>query len=163
LQDAELRYRFIYNAFPTLTEEEVIGKTDMEILSGVGIMEVVEFKKEVMRKGWPEKREFTFNTDLFGEKTFLIALEPVMNKSGQSIGLNYISVDISDQVDKREQLMCLREEGAVQKAMETELNRTIHITGICIFMCHCCCVLYETTFSFVENFSWIATLQMRSA
>jgi hypothetical protein len=135
----------------------------MEILSGVGIMEVVEFKKEVMRKGWPEKREFTFNTDLFGEKTFLIALEPVMNKSGQSIGLNYISVDISDQVDKREQLMCLREEGAVQKAMETELNRTIHITGICIFMCHCCCVLYETTFSFVENFSWIATLQMRSA
>jgi len=135
----------------------------MEILSGVGIMEVVEFKKEVMRKGWPEKREFTFNTDLFGEKTFLIALEPVMNKSGQSIGLNYISVDISDQVDKREQLMCLREEGAVQKAMETELNRTIHITGICIFVCHCCCVLYETTFSFVENFSWIATLQMRSA
>jgi hypothetical protein len=135
----------------------------MEILSGVGIMEVVEFKKEVMRKGWPEKREFTFNTDLFGEKTFLIALEPVMNKSGQPIGLNYISVDISDQVDKREQLMCLREEGAVQKAMETELNRTIHITGICIFMCHRCCVLYETTFSFVENFSWIATLQMRSA
>ncbi len=134
----------------------------MEILSGVGIMEVVEFKKEVMRKGWPEKREFTFNTDLFGEKTFLIALEPVMNKSGQSIGLNYISVDISDQVDKREQLMCLREEGAVQKAMETELNRTIHITGICIFMCRCC-VLDETTFSFVENFSWIATLQMRSA
>jgi signal transduction histidine kinase len=127
-QDAELRYRFIYNAFPTLTEEEVIGKTDMEILSGVGIMEVVEFKKEVMRKGWPEKREFTFNTDLFGEKTFLIALEPVMNKLGQPIGLNYISVDISDQVDKREQLMCLREEGAVQKAMETELNRTIHIT-----------------------------------
>jgi hypothetical protein len=135
----------------------------MEILSGVGIMEVVEFKKEVMRKGWPEKREFTFNTDLFGEKTFLIALEPVMNKSGQPIGLNYVSVDISDQVDKREQLMCLREEGAVQKAMETELNRTIHITGICIFMCHCCRVLYETTFLFVGNFSWIATLQMRPA
>jgi hypothetical protein len=135
-QDVDLRYRFIYNAFPTLTEEDVIGKTDMEILDGGGMLELVEFKKEVMRKGWPEKREFTFNTDLFGEKTFLIALEPVMNKSGQPIGLNYVSVDISEQVVKRERLMCLREEVAVQKAMETELNRTIHITGVHLH-CHC--------------------------
>ncbi len=114
----------------------MIGKTDMEILDGGGMLELVEFKKEVMRKGWPEKREFTFNTDMFGEKTFLIALEPVMNKLGQPLGLNYVSVDISEQVVKREQLMCLREEVAVQKAMETELNRTIHITGVHLH-CHC--------------------------
>lgn len=33
------------------------------------------------------------------------------------------------QVRKREKMAKLREEIAVQKAKETELNRTIHITG----------------------------------
>lgn len=33
------------------------------------------------------------------------------------------------QVRKREKMMKIREEIAVQKAKETELNKTIHITG----------------------------------
>ncbi|XP_024390977.1 histidine kinase 5 isoform X2 [Physcomitrium patens] len=127
-QDSDLRYRFIYNAFPTLSEEEVIGKTDIEIYSGSGVAELMDFKREVMRKGWPEKREISFNTDLFGEKTFLIAVEPVLSRSGEAMGLNYIAMDISEQVDKRERISRLREEVAVQKAMEAELHKTIHIT-----------------------------------
>lgn len=45
------------------------------------------------------------------------------------------------QVRKRERMAKLREEIAVQKAKETELNKTIHITGsfahymlLCIYM-----------------------------
>jgi hypothetical protein len=33
------------------------------------------------------------------------------------------------QADKRDRLVQLREQVAVQKTMETELNKTIHITG----------------------------------
>lgn len=36
---------------------------------------------------------------------------------------------IVQQVRKREKMAKLREEIAVQKAKETELNKTIHITG----------------------------------
>lgn len=36
---------------------------------------------------------------------------------------------ILQQVRKREKMAKLREEIAVQKAKETELNKTIHITG----------------------------------
>ncbi|XP_022731224.1 histidine kinase 5-like [Durio zibethinus] len=127
-QDKELRYRFIYNHFPSLQEEDILGKTDVEIFTGSGVKESQDFKKEVMEKGLPAKREITFETELFGSKTFLIYVEPVFSKSGETIGINYMGMDITDQVRKREKMAKLREEIAVQKAKETELNKTIHIT-----------------------------------
>ncbi|KMS99389.1 hypothetical protein BVRB_2g045130 isoform A [Beta vulgaris subsp. vulgaris] len=140
--DKELRYRFIYNHYPSFKEEEtgaaslnfpdffqdIIGKTDTEIFSGAGVKESLDFKREVLERGLPGKREITFETELFGSKTFLIYVEPVFNKAGETIGVNYIGMDITDQVRKREKMAKLREEIAVQKAMETELNKTIHIT-----------------------------------
>ncbi|KAK6912452.1 Histidine kinase/HSP90-like ATPase [Dillenia turbinata] len=127
-QDQELRYRFIYNHFPTLHEEDIIGKTDVEIFSGAGVEEIQAFKREVLERGFPGKREFTFDTELFGSKTFLIYVEPVFSKAGETIGVNYMGMEVTDQVKKREKMAKLREEIAVQKAKETELNKTIHIT-----------------------------------
>ncbi|BFG18024.1 hypothetical protein CerSpe_042990 [Prunus speciosa] len=127
-QDKELRYRFIYNHFPSLQEEDIIGRTDVEIFTGAGVKESQDFKKEVLEKGLPAKREITFETPLFGSKTFLIYVEPVFSKAGETIGINYMGMDVTDQVRKREKMAKLREEIAVQKAKETELNKTIHIT-----------------------------------
>lgn len=127
-QDKELRYRFIYNHFPSLQEEDIIGKTDVEIFTGAGVKESQDFKREVLEKGKPAKREITFETELFGSKTFLIYVEPVFSKAGDTIGVNYLGMEITDQVRKREKMAKLREEIAVQKAKETELNKTIHIT-----------------------------------
>ncbi|GLT47975.1 hypothetical protein SLA2020_216220 [Shorea laevis] len=127
-QDKELRYRFIYNHFPSLQEEDILGKTDVEIFTGAGVKESQDFKREVLEKGLPAKREITFETELFGLKTFLIYVEPVFSKAGETIGINYMGMDVTDQVRKREKMAKLREEIAVQKAKETELNKTIHIT-----------------------------------
>ncbi|KAJ0944844.1 putative histidine kinase response regulator and transcription factor RR-A-type family [Helianthus annuus] len=127
-QDKELRYRFIYNHFPSLREEDIIGKTDVEIFKGGGVKESQDFKREVLEKGLPGKREITFETELFGAKTFLIYVEPVFSKVGETIGVNYMGMEITDQVARREKMAKLREEIAVQKARETELNKTIHIT-----------------------------------
>ncbi|KAI3804577.1 hypothetical protein L1987_26228 [Smallanthus sonchifolius] len=127
-QDKELRYRFIYNHFPSLREEDIIGKTDVEIFKGGGVKESQDFKREVLEKGLPGKREITFETELFGAKTFLIYVEPVFSKTGETIGVNYMGMEITDQVRRREKMAKLREEIAVQKARETELNKTIHIT-----------------------------------
>ncbi|PIA28547.1 hypothetical protein AQUCO_06800002v1 [Aquilegia coerulea] len=127
-QDKDLRYRFIYNHFPSLQDEDIIGKTDVEIFTGAGVKESQDFKREVMQRGQPGKREITFDTGLFGSKTFLIYVEPVFSKAGDTIGVNYMGMEITDQVLKRERMATLREEIAVQKAKETELNKTIHIT-----------------------------------
>lgn len=78
--------------------QEVMGKTDAEIYSGLGVDEVTEFKREVLQRGWPLKREINFDTDLFGPKTFIIAAEPVFSKTGDTLGLNYVAMDITDEV-----------------------------------------------------------------
>ncbi|KAK2398882.1 ethylene receptor [Trifolium repens] len=127
-QDKELRYRFIYNYFPSLQEEDIIGKTEDEIFTGTGVKEFQDFKREVKEKGISAKKEITYETELFGSKTFLMYVEPVFSKAGETIGINYIGMDITDQVSKRERIAKLREEIAVQKAKEMELNKTIHIT-----------------------------------
>ncbi|CAN6460154.1 unnamed protein product [Victoria cruziana] len=127
-QDKELRYRFIYNPFPSLREQDIIGRRDVEIFSGEGVRENEDFKREVLKRGIAGKREVTFHTELFGSKTFLTYVEPVFNKAGETIGINYMGMDITDQVKKREKMAKIREEIAVQKAREAELNKTIHIT-----------------------------------
>ncbi|VAH36857.1 unnamed protein product [Triticum turgidum subsp. durum] len=126
-QDAELRYRYIFNHFPTLADEDVIGKTDHEILSGEGIDEMNKVKREVMAKGIPTKREFVFDTPLFGPKTFVVYIEPVFSKSGETIGVNYVAMDITDQVKTREKMTDIRVREAVQKAKETEHSRSLNI------------------------------------
>ncbi|KAL3617391.1 hypothetical protein CASFOL_038804 [Castilleja foliolosa] len=128
--DKELRYRFIFNHFPSFGEQDIIGKTDVEIFSCAGVKESQDFKREVLERGMPAEREITFETELFGSKTFLIYVEPVFNKTGETIGVNYMGMEVTDQVRKREKMAKLREEMAVQKAKETELNKTIHITGV---------------------------------
>ncbi|KAJ7521010.1 hypothetical protein O6H91_19G034100 [Diphasiastrum complanatum] len=127
-KDRELRYRFLYHYFPTLTEEDIIGKRDDEIHSGPGVEDVVAFKREVLCRGYPAKREITFCSELLGQMTYVIAAEPVFSKDREVVGLNYVAVDITKQAIENEKLIRLREEVAVQKAMESELHKTIHIT-----------------------------------
>ena len=78
--------------------QDLIGKTDVEIFSGSGVKESQDFKREVMEKGVPAKREITFETELFGSKTFLLYAEPVFSKAGETIGVNHMGMEITDQV-----------------------------------------------------------------
>ncbi|RID51126.1 hypothetical protein BRARA_H01815 [Brassica rapa] len=127
-QDQDLRYMFIFNQFPNLKEEDILGKTDSEIFNGNGVKEFEGFKREVLEKGKAPKREITFDTDLFGSKTFMIFVETVYSKTGKKVGINYIGMEVTDQVRKREKMANLGEDNAVRKAMESELGKTIHIT-----------------------------------
>lgn len=78
--------------------QDIIGKTDVEIFKGGGVKESQDFKREVLEKRVPGKREITFETELFGAKTFLIYVEPVFSKAGEAIGVNYMGMEITDQV-----------------------------------------------------------------
>ncbi|CAL5049041.1 unnamed protein product [Urochloa decumbens] len=121
-QDADLRYRFIFNHYPTLADEDVIGKTDYEIWSGEGIEEMNTVKREVMATGIATKREFVLNTPVFGAKTFVTYIEPVFSKVGETIGVNSVAMDITDQVKRRNKMMDIRVREAVQKALESKLE-----------------------------------------
>ncbi|KAL5973935.1 hypothetical protein ACLOJK_030594 [Asimina triloba] len=100
----------LQNAPVVIGHQDIIGRTDVEIFSGAGVKESQDFKREVMERGLPGKREITFETELFGSKTFLIHVEPVFSKTGETIGVNYMGMDVTDQVMKREKMAKLREQ-----------------------------------------------------
>ncbi|GMP44495.1 hypothetical protein CsSME_00013408 [Camellia sinensis var. sinensis] len=109
----------------SLIFQDIIGKTDVEIFTSAGVKESQDFKREVLERGVPAKREITFKTELFGSKTFLIYVEPVFSNAGDTIGVNYMGMDVTDQVRKREMMAKLREEIAVQKAKEAKCRHPI--------------------------------------
>ena len=86
--------------------QDIIGKTDVEIFTGGGVKESQDFKGEVLERGLPAKREITFETELFGAKTFLIYVYPVFSKAGDTIGVNYMGMDVTDQVNSFTSLEC---------------------------------------------------------
>ncbi|HLC47262.1 MAG TPA: PAS domain S-box protein [Candidatus Nanoarchaeia archaeon] len=54
IQDADLRYEFVINPQLGLTEEEMIGKTDFDILSKKDAAYLTEIKDSVLRTGKPK-------------------------------------------------------------------------------------------------------------
>jgi len=91
-----LKFKFFFFFF--FPSQDIIGRTDVEIFTGAGVKESQDFKREVLEKGLSAKREITFATELFGSKTFLIYVEPVFSKAGETIGINFMGMDVTDQV-----------------------------------------------------------------
>ncbi|GAU17667.1 hypothetical protein TSUD_07290 [Trifolium subterraneum] len=130
-------FHFILQNAPfVIGHQDIIGKTEDEIFTGTGVKEFQDFKREVMEKGIIAKKEITYETELFGSKTFLMYVEPVFSKAGETIGVNYIGMEITDQVRKRERMAKLREEIAVQKAKEMELNKIMRTKQMLATMSH---------------------------
>ena len=103
--------------------QDIIGKTEVEIFTGSGVKECQDFKREVMEKGVPAKKEITYETELFGSKTFLMYVEPVFSKTGETIGVNYVGMEITDQV----KIVILVFEGVVFPPLINKL--TSHISS----------------------------------
>ncbi|CAI9274057.1 unnamed protein product [Lactuca saligna] len=86
---------------------------DVEIFKGGAVKESQYFKREVLEKGLPGKGKITCDTELFGAKRFLIYVEPVFSEDGEKIGVNYMGMEITDQIKRRENMAKLWEEIAV--------------------------------------------------
>jgi len=62
------------------------------------VKESQDFKREVMEKGVPAKKEITFETELFGSKTILLYVEPLFSRAEETIGVNHMGVKLTEQV-----------------------------------------------------------------
>ncbi|KAI8547691.1 hypothetical protein RHMOL_Rhmol07G0215900 [Rhododendron molle] len=87
-------------------------------------------KEKFWKEDYQRKGNVLLRLNFLVQKTFLMYVEPVFSNAGNTIGVNYMGMEVTDQVRKREKMAKLREEIAVQKARETKLNKTIHTTGL---------------------------------
>ncbi len=94
-QDRDLRYTWIYNPAIQLGAEKIVGKTDEELRDPQEIAELLACKREVIRTGIGQRREFTVSVGNGEFRTIDATIEPLRDQSGAVIGLASAGVDVT--------------------------------------------------------------------
>lgn len=94
-QDRELRYTWIYNPTLGYSIEEILGKTDAELMFSSDALRVMEIKRRVLTSGVGVKEEVQVNVN--GEKVYLdLRVEALRDSDDHIIGITGVAIDISD-------------------------------------------------------------------
>lgn len=93
-QDMNLRYTSVSSKMFGRIIEEIIGRTDADILPVASRAPIVELKREVLEKGEARDGEFRI-ADGDTVRWYDFHIEPLRNVSGAIIGLTCAAVDIS--------------------------------------------------------------------
>ncbi|MGE5499412.1 MAG: sensor histidine kinase [Syntrophothermus sp.] len=102
--DLDLRYTWVYNPNKNFKTEDMIGKTDLEIMGSQN------GEKMMMRKNLviENQRRICFEeyNDINGKRYYYDnIIEPVFDRENKLVGINGVSVDISERKELEEKMM----------------------------------------------------------
>jgi PAS domain S-box-containing protein len=107
-QDRELRFTWIYNPPPGFSAEDVLGKTDADLLPPEDAKWLTEIKRRVLANGEGEQQEFQIG--LGGDVHFYdLTIEPLRDSGGQIVGVTSAAVDITEHKRAQERFRKLLE------------------------------------------------------
>ncbi|HKG26239.1 MAG TPA: PAS domain-containing protein, partial [Thermomicrobiales bacterium] len=106
-QDRELRYTWLYN-FQGAPEEQLLGKTDAEMLPPEEAAALMALKRRVLETGVVERAEIRATTSL-GAVYYDLTVEPVRDDAGEIVGVTGSAVDISDRREREERIAKLQQ------------------------------------------------------
>lgn len=113
-QDRDLRYTWIYNP-RTYWQQDVIGKTDAEIIGAKKAASLVELKGRVLTTGKALRQEVVIphkgKSDVFD-----ITIEPLFDAAGNMVGITGASMDIAQLKEVTERLQDARDKLAQEKS-----------------------------------------------
>jgi formate hydrogenlyase transcriptional activator len=124
-QDRDLRYTWIYNP-QSYWQQDVIGKTDGEIIGAKKAASLVELKRRVLKTGSALRQEVMIPHN--GKSyAFDISVEPLFDASGNVIGITGASMDIAQLWEMMDRLQDARDKLAQEKSylegeIQTELG-----------------------------------------
>jgi len=96
-QDKELRYTWIYHPNSSFNVENIIGKTDFELLPADDAKKLTDIKNKVLKSGIVAREKV--KTTIKGKDFYYdLTVEPVKNINGDITGIACASVDITEQV-----------------------------------------------------------------
>ena len=108
-QDREMRFTWVHNAPAGLSSEQLIGKTDAEILPDEAAKTILAAKRKTMETGTAQELETHF--ELFGRKrSFYLMIEALRDEHGAIVGTTSVAVDISERKANEDQLRLLLRE-----------------------------------------------------
>ncbi|HZW04358.1 MAG TPA: PAS domain-containing protein, partial [Anaerolineaceae bacterium] len=101
--DTALRYTWVYNPLHGYTTEEMVGRCDEDIVPNADLTELIEFKKLVIQKREPLRKDVHLR---IGDRTLTydVSAEPHMDRNGEVDGLIVATVDITDRQRMAEEI-----------------------------------------------------------
>jgi PAS domain S-box-containing protein len=108
-QDRELRYTSITNPMLGRAIDDILGRTDEEILPPEGGAAVIALKREALASGQPKRAEVAIE-EASGIRWHDLHIEPLRNEAGDIVGLTCASVDITERKESEAHLRLLMRE-----------------------------------------------------
>lgn len=108
-QDRDLRYTSISNPMLGRSIEEILGRTDAEVLKPEGGTAIVAAKREVLATGEAKRIEVSLE-DAPGIRWHDLHIEPLRNDTGEVVGLTCASVDVTERKEGEAHLRLLLRE-----------------------------------------------------
>lgn len=123
-QDKDLRYTWVYNPGLGLEVNQILGRRDIELCEIPKEGEAVErLKRQVMASRVSGRQEFVAHLNGM-EKAYDLAVEPMLNASGEIDGVTCTAVDITER----------RQAEAALRQQQLVLETLIESTDVYIFM-----------------------------
>lgn len=108
-QDRDLRYTSLSNSMLGRSVEEILGRTDVEVLPSDGAAAMIAVKREVLDKGEAKRVEIPVE-GAAGVRWHDLHIEPLRNEVGDVIGLTCASVDVTERKEGEAHLRLLLRE-----------------------------------------------------
>jgi PAS domain S-box-containing protein len=94
-QDSDLRYTSLSNSMHGRSVEDILGRTDVEVLPSDGAAAMIAVKREVLDTGEAKRVEIPLE-EVTGVRWHDLHIEPMRNESGDVIGLTCALVDVTE-------------------------------------------------------------------
>ena len=108
-QDKEMRFTWAHNLPTGLSRDQLIGKTDAEVLPPDAAATIMVAKRKAMETG--DAQELETNFELLGRKrSFYLLVEALRDDEGSVIGTTSVAVDITERRVNEDQLRLLLRE-----------------------------------------------------
>ena len=108
-QDSDLRYTSVSNPVFGRAVEDILGRTDAEILKLDGGAAMIAVKREVLASGEAKRAEMPLE-DASGIRWHDFHIEPLRNEVGDVVGLTCASVDVTERKEGEAHLRLLLRE-----------------------------------------------------
>jgi PAS domain S-box-containing protein len=107
--DRDLRYTWVYNPTRGVSAEEILGKTDEELLSSRDAAQLTRIKRHVLECGAGVRTEAELTTGGV-RNVYDLNVEPLRDSQGQIIGVTCVALDITDRKRAEEALRATSEQ-----------------------------------------------------
>ena len=108
-QDRNLRYTSLSNPMFGRSIDDILGRTDEEILPPDGGDAVIALKREALASGQPKRTEVVIEAES-GPRWHDLHIEPLRNETGDIVGLTCASIDVTERKESEAHLRLLMRE-----------------------------------------------------